>query len=104
MGNLLGNAIRYSRAGGAVNVALESLGAIYELRVADDGIGIDAELLPHVFERFRRGHTAAARHGGLGLGLAIAQQLVEAHGGAIRAESAGRDRGACFTVRLPAAD
>ncbi len=102
VGNLLSNAIRFSRAGGRVALELEAEGPSYELRVSDDGIGIDRDLLPHVFERFRQGHASTARSGGLGLGLAIARHLVEAHGGAIVAESAGRDRGACFTLRLPA--
>jgi CheY-like chemotaxis protein len=76
-----------------------------ELRVRDTGRGIPAKLLPHVFERFQQGDGAAVReHGGLGLGLAIARHLVEAHGGTIRAESEGEQRGATFVVRMPIVD
>jgi CheY-like chemotaxis protein len=73
--------------------------------VADTGQGISAEFLPHVFERFRQADdNNARRHGGLGLGLAIARELVELHGGRIRAESPGRGQGATFTVEFPIND
>jgi signal transduction histidine kinase len=70
-----------------------------ELVVRDQGHGIDAAFLPHVFERFKQG--AGLHRTGLGLGLAIAKHIVEQHHGTIRAESAGRGQGATFTVTLP---
>jgi CheY-like chemotaxis protein len=75
-----------------------------ELVVRDTGIGISADELPQIFDRFHQvDRSNTRRHGGLGLGLAIVRHLVQLHGGSVRAESAGRDRGACFTVRLPCA-
>jgi CheY-like chemotaxis protein len=73
-----------------------------EVRVIDNGVGIESEFLPHAFDRFRQADTTTTRsHGGLGLGLSIARQLVEAHKGSIAVESPGRDQGSTFTVRLP---
>jgi len=70
--------------------------------LTDTGHGIDADLLPHVFDRFRQGHrTTVHGHGGLGLGLTLVRELVELHGGIVHAESAGKDQGATFTVELP---
>ncbi|MEQ1728856.1 MAG: ATP-binding protein [Vicinamibacterales bacterium] len=101
--NLLSNAVRFTPAGGRVEVALRRDGDEVELRVADTGCGIAAEFLPHVFERFRQGDSSTTRaHGGLGLGLAIVRDLVDLHGGTVRADSAGDGQGATFTVRLPA--
>jgi signal transduction histidine kinase len=72
------------------------------LRVVDTGIGIGPDFLPYVFERFRQADTSRTRAvGGLGLGLSIVRHLVESHGGAVQAESAGAQQGATFTVRLP---
>jgi signal transduction histidine kinase len=101
--NLLSNAVKFTDAGGRVSVSVRSQ-AGYVLRVSDSGRGIDAAFLPHVFETFRQADATASReHGGLGLGLAIARQLVELHGGTIRAESPGAGRGATFEVALPSA-
>jgi signal transduction histidine kinase len=98
--NLLANAIRFSPRGSRVELVIERAGQHALMRVRDAGIGIDSSFLPHVFERYRRG----ADSNGLGLGLAIARNIVEAHGGTIDAESDGEGRGATFTVRLPCAE
>lgn len=100
--NLLGNAIKFTPEGGrvALEVALET--DVLEVIVSDSGLGIDPQFLPFVFDRFRQSaDTSGREYGGLGLGLSIARQLVEAHGGAIRVTSEGRGKGATFTVRLP---
>lgn len=100
--NLIGNAVKFSANGGNVRVRVRDDGASAELIVEDDGEGIDATFLPHVFERFRQGDsTVTRRHGGLGLGLAIVANLVELHGGTVEASSEGPGRGARFVVRLP---
>jgi signal transduction histidine kinase/ActR/RegA family two-component response regulator len=102
--NLLANAVRFTPAGGRVEVRLRPVGGEAELSVTDSGRGIAAGLLPHVFDRFRQGESGTNRsHGGLGLGLSLARQLVELHGGTIEAASRGPGRGATFTVRLPVA-
>jgi len=101
VGNLLSNAVKYTPRGGAIDVALRRAGAHVEIRVTDTGIGIAPQVLPHVFDRLR---STTPRHSGLGLGLAIVRQLVELHGGTVRAESAGLERGATFVVALPVRD
>ena len=100
--NLLTNAVKFTRRGGKVRVrtAREKAGAAIE--ILDTGQGISAELLPHIFERFRQGDSSSTRHhGGLGLGLTIAHQLVVMHGGTIDVQSDGVGHGSRFTVRLP---
>lgn len=100
--NLLGNAVKFTGEGGRVDVELRTIDDLVEVRVADTGIGIDQVFLPHVFDRFRQADSATTRgHGGVGLGLSIARQLVEAHQGTISVESPGKDQGAVFVVRLP---
>jgi PAS domain S-box-containing protein len=100
--NLLTNAVKFTPRGGRVQVLLERVNSHLELSVTDTGDGIAPEFLPHVFERFRQADgSTTRRHGGLGLGLAIVKQLVELHGGSIRAKSPGVERGATFTVSLP---
>jgi PAS domain S-box-containing protein len=100
--NLLTNAIKFTPPGGRVEVRLSRRAEAVELTVRDTGSGIPPEFLPHVFERFRQGDSSTTRaHGGLGLGLAIVRHLVEAHGGAVAAESAGPGQGSTFTVTLP---
>jgi two-component system, chemotaxis family, CheB/CheR fusion protein len=100
--NLLSNAVKFTPSGGRVAVDLDREGEWIVIRVTDTGIGITEDLLPHIFDRFLQGESGAARqHGGLGLGLAIAKQLVELHGGQISASSAGKGEGASFFVRLP---
>ena len=101
--NLLSNAVKFTPRGGHITVGIEASDTHAEVRVADTGAGIDAGFLPHVFDRFRQGDSAPTRAaGGLGLGLFISRQLVEAQGGSIRAESAGAGKGATFTLSLPA--
>lgn len=102
--NLLANAIKFTPEGGTVDVFIERSGDLVEVRVADTGQGISQDFLPHVFERFRQADgSTTRRHSGLGLGLAIARQLVELHGGTLQAESPGPGCGATFTIRLPIA-
>jgi len=100
--NLLTNAIKFTPKGGQVQVLLHRVNSHIELSVVDTGIGIPASFLPRVFERFSQRDSSTTRaHSGLGLGLAITKQLVELHGGTIRASSAGEGHGATFTVELP---
>ena len=102
--NLLANAIKFTPPGGRVGVTLSRTDTTAVLVVTDTGQGISADLLPHVFDRFRQGDSSTTRHhGGLGLGLALVKHLVERHGGTVTAESHGIDQGAVFTVRLPLA-
>jgi signal transduction histidine kinase/ActR/RegA family two-component response regulator len=102
--NLLGNALKFTPSGGHIMLSARLTGRNLEVRVADDGIGIDGEFLPHVFDRFRQGDSTTTRnHPGLGLGLSIAKQLVEAHKGSIRVESGGQGAGTAFIVTLPLA-
>ncbi|MCK9688394.1 hybrid sensor histidine kinase/response regulator [Scleromatobacter humisilvae] len=101
--NLLSNAIKFSPPGGRIVVALEQDERGLRIRVADEGQGIAPEFLPFVFDRFAQSDAASNRQrGGLGLGLSIVKQLVEAHGGTVSAASAGVGRGATFEVWLPA--
>lgn len=100
--NLLTNAIKFTPKGGRVQVHLERVNSHLEVSVIDSGEGIAAEFLPYVFDRFRQADGGTARrHGGLGLGLAIVKQLVELHGGTVRAKSAGPGTGSTFAVLLP---
>jgi signal transduction histidine kinase len=103
--NLLSNAIKFSHEGGEVTLELERLGDEFELRVRDQGVGMAPSLVPHVFERFRQGDASRTRiYGGLGVGLTLARQLAELHGGSVAAASDGEGRGSTFTVRLPTRD
>jgi len=100
--NLLSNAVKFTNRGGRVQVRLERINSHVEVTVSDTGIGIAAEFLPHVFERFRQADSSSAReHGGLGLGLAIARQLTEMHGGTIEVSSEGVGKGATFRLQIP---
>jgi signal transduction histidine kinase/ActR/RegA family two-component response regulator len=100
--NLLSNAVKFTPRGGVVQVVVETRPSHVQVQVIDNGQGISPEFLPHLFERFRQQDGTSTRiHGGLGLGLSIARQLVEFHGGTIAAASAGEGKGATFTVRLP---
>lgn len=102
MWNLLSNAVKFTPANGQITVALTQVGTNAQIQVADTGKGIQPDFLPYVFEHFRQEDAATTRKfGGLGLGLAIGRQIVEMHGGTVRAESPGEGQGATFTVRLP---
>jgi signal transduction histidine kinase len=99
--NLLFNAIKFTPRGGRVAVDLRCVGSSVLLTVSDSGEGIDAQFLPHVFDRFRQAEgSMSRRQGGLGLGLAVVRHLVELHGGSVTAES-GQRAGRNFTVELP---
>jgi PAS domain S-box-containing protein len=100
--NLLSNSIKFTPKDGRVQIRLERINSHIGITVEDNGIGIDAETLPFIFERFRQSDSSTTRkYGGLGLGLAIVRHLVELHGGTIQAESLGLNKGAVFTVMLP---
>ncbi len=102
--NLLSNAIKFTPRDGLVRIDLRPAGGSVEIAVSDSGAGIAPEFITHVFERFRQGDASTTRqHGGLGLGLSIVKHLIEQHGGTVRVASEGEQRGACFTVELPAA-
>jgi len=100
--NLLTNAVKFTQDGGRVEAGLGTADGRVVVQVKDTGKGIEAEFLPHVFERFRQADSSTTRaHGGMGLGLAIVRHLVEAHGGTVQGESPGPGRGATFSVSLP---
>ncbi|MEP6943405.1 MAG: ATP-binding protein [Betaproteobacteria bacterium] len=100
--NLLANAIKFTPREGKVQVSLERVNSHIEIRITDTGVGIGAEFLPHVFERFRQANATTTRmHGGLGLGLSIVKTLVELHGGTVSAHSEGEGCGATFRVMIP---
>ncbi|HEX8114238.1 MAG TPA: PAS domain S-box protein, partial [Kofleriaceae bacterium] len=101
--NVLTNAAKYTEKGGRIEIAAARAGACVELAVRDSGIGIDADMLPRVFELFVQERQALDRsQGGLGLGLSIVKGLVELHGGTVRADSPGQGRGTTITIRVPA--
>lgn len=101
-GNLLGNAIKYTPSGGRISVWIHLRPGSVIVRVRDSGIGIASELLPRIFELYRQAEPASARAGGgLGIGLAVVQDLVQRHGGQVTASSAGTGRGSEFAVCLP---
>jgi PAS domain S-box-containing protein len=100
--NLLSNAVKFTNRGGRVQVRLERVHSHLEVIVSDTGIGIAPEFLPYVFERFRQADAGITRErGGLGLGLSIARQLVELHGGTIDVSSGGLNQGATFRLKIP---
>ena len=102
--NLLQNAIKFTPAGGAIDIELGRDDTHAILLVKDTGVGIDEELLPHIFDRFRQADASARRNfTGLGLGLTIVRNIVELHGGTIDVSSEGKDKGSTFTLSLPLA-
>jgi CheY-like chemotaxis protein len=103
LGNLLANAAKYTDNGGAIFLSARREGPFVAIRVRDTGIGIEPELLPHVFDLFTQAFTNVDRsQGGLGIGLTLVKNLVELHGGSVAASSEGPGRGSEFTIRLPA--
>ncbi|MFY0576532.1 sensor histidine kinase [Cystobacter fuscus] len=103
--NLVENAVRYSRPDKPIHVRVRLQDGGVLLEVEDQGIGVPAENLPHLFEPFYRAQNASSHHaGGLGLGLAICREIVERHGGRIHAESQGPGQGTRFSVFLPGQD
>jgi two-component system, chemotaxis family, CheB/CheR fusion protein len=103
--NLIENAIKFTPAGGRIEVAVSRAGPFVELSVADNGIGVSTDLLPRLFEKFTQSDIGRTReYGGLGLGLSIVRHLVTAHGGSVSALSDGEGRGARFIVRLPSVE
>jgi PAS domain S-box-containing protein len=101
--NVLINAAKYTEKGGQIAIAAMRVGPCVELAVRDTGMGIDADMLPRVFDLFVQERQALDRsQGGLGLGLSIVKSLVELHGGTVRADSLGRSRGTTITIRVPA--
>jgi signal transduction histidine kinase/FixJ family two-component response regulator len=100
--NLLSNALKFTPRQGQVRVAVRQTGSLVQLSVSDSGIGIQPQFLPYVFDRFRQEDSSYTRSfGGLGLGLAIVRQLVELHGGTVKAASGGKGLGSTFTVEFP---
>jgi PAS domain S-box-containing protein len=100
--NLLTNAVKFTPRDGAIDIRVTQDEAHVKIVVSDTGMGFPASFRPHLFERFRQAESGTTRpHGGLGLGLSIAQHIVETHGGTIEAQSGGEGKGATFTVTLP---
>jgi PAS domain S-box-containing protein len=102
--NLLSNAVKYTPRGGRIDVDMRATPSEFEVVVRDSGVGMDADVLQHIFERFRQGESGPTReYGGLGLGLAIVRHLIDMHGGTAHAESEGIGKGSSFIVTLPRA-
>jgi PAS domain S-box-containing protein len=100
--NLLMNAVKFTPKGGRVQVHLQRVNSHVEIVVSDTGLGMSADVLPFIFDRFRQGDSSSTRvHTGLGLGLALVKHLVELHGGDVTAQSPGQGKGATFIVTLP---
>jgi signal transduction histidine kinase len=100
--NLLQNAAKYTPAGGSICLDARTRAQELVVEVRDSGIGITADVLPRIFELFAQAPGANKLHGGgLGIGLALVKGIIEMHGGSVAVYSDGRDRGSCFTVRLP---
>src|SRR5437764_10234038 len=100
--NLIDNALKYTPSGGSIHIAITRVDDEAVLTVRDSGVGIAADLLPHVFDVFVQGAISIDRsQGGLGIGLSLVRRLVELHGGGVSATSAGLGDGSCFEIRLP---
>jgi CheY-like chemotaxis protein len=104
IGNLLSNAIKFTPPGGRITVQLREIDGRAVVSVIDTGQGISADLLPHIFDRFRQGDSSTTRGaGGLGLGLTLVREIVALHGGTVSAASEGSDQGSTFVITLPSA-
>jgi signal transduction histidine kinase/ActR/RegA family two-component response regulator len=102
VGNLLSNALKFTESGACITVSVLATRDVCDLVVSDEGVGIDAAFLPHMFDRYRQANSSTNRRfEGLGIGLAIVKEVTELHGGTVTAESAGVGKGATFRVRLP---
>ncbi|PZO42488.1 MAG: histidine kinase [Shackletoniella antarctica] len=100
--NLLTNAVKFTPSGGRIDIRLEQIDNQAQITITDTGKGISPDFLPHIFESFRQEDASITRnHGGLGLGMAIVYQLIQAHGGTVTADSPGEGKGATFTIGLP---
>jgi CheY-like chemotaxis protein len=100
--NMLSNAVKFTPKDGRISVVLERVNSHVEIVIEDTGIGIRSDFLPFVFDRFRQAESSLTRrHSGLGLGLSIAKNLVEMHGGSVRVKSPGENQGSTFVVALP---
>ncbi|MFN7835210.1 MAG: sensor histidine kinase [Burkholderiaceae bacterium] len=100
--NLLSNAVKFTGKGGHIDIVIEKIDDRVRIVFIDNGVGIDADFLPKLFERFSQADASSRRsHGGPGLGLFIAKNLVELHGGSLTAASAGKGQGARFALTLP---
>lgn len=100
--NLLTNAVKFSLAGSKVYVSVRGIHDMAQVEIVDEGAGIDKEFLPEIFKRFSQAEGSLTRtHGGLGLGLAIVRSIVDLHGGSVKVQSLGKNRGSTFTVMLP---
>jgi PAS domain S-box-containing protein len=102
--NLLSNALKFTKSAGRIDVRVETRPGLAVVTVADDGIGISPDFLPYVFDRFRQADDGRHSAGGLGLGLALVRDIVQLHGGAVSAQSAGDDLGSTFAATLPLTD
>ena len=103
--NLMQNAIKFTPGGGRVTLSIDASGESVTVRVADTGVGISADFLPQIFDRFTQADASTRRsYTGLGLGLTLVRNIAELHGGSVRAESEGEGRGSCFTFELPLAN
>ena len=104
LGNLLNNASKYTQEGGRVSLGAAVRGECIQITVEDDGRGMPATLIPHVFELFTQGDASLDRsEGGLGIGLSIVKSVAEMHGGGVSAHSEGVGKGSCFVVTIPIA-
>ena len=100
-GNLLNNAARYTPEGGTIEVRATRAGGCVEVAIADNGVGVEAQMRERIFDMFVRGRPVKAADSGLGVGLALSRRIAELHDGSIDVQSEGAGKGACFTVRLP---